>query len=166
VPDNDPIPGAVIAIQSFGDVLVFTPHCHILVTDGCVYGDTGMFLIAPPLELKKLEAIFRHTVVRRLLNTGQMTKELIAMLSPGRQCRRALSSAALASLPLRRRRGRIWRVTSSGRQCPTKEGRTWIRRGQSWRDPKDGATPKNVPALSMAGGDVVASPEPRRAEGA
>ena len=69
-----------------GDVLVFTPHCHILVTDGCVYGDTGMFLIAPPLELKKLEAIFRHTV-----NTGQITKELIARLSPGRQYRRALS---------------------------------------------------------------------------
>jgi len=30
-----------------------------LVTDGCFYGDGGMFRVAPPLELKKLEAIPR-----------------------------------------------------------------------------------------------------------
>jgi len=29
------------------------------VTDGCFYGDGGMFRVAPPLELKKLEGIFR-----------------------------------------------------------------------------------------------------------
>jgi hypothetical protein len=54
-------PGAVIAIQTFGDLLGFNPHCHILITDGCFYGK-GMFRVAPPLELKKLEAIFRHKV--------------------------------------------------------------------------------------------------------
>ncbi len=26
-------------------------------SDGCFYGDKGMFRVAPPLELKKLEAI-------------------------------------------------------------------------------------------------------------
>jgi hypothetical protein len=31
-----------------------------LVTDGCFYGNKGMFLVASPLELKKLEAIFIH----------------------------------------------------------------------------------------------------------
>jgi hypothetical protein len=54
----DPIPGAAIAVQTFGDFLGFNPHCHILVTDGCFYGKRGMFRVAPPLELKKLEAIF------------------------------------------------------------------------------------------------------------
>jgi hypothetical protein len=34
--------------------------------DGCFYGN-GMFRVAPPLELKKLEAIFRHKVFRMLL---------------------------------------------------------------------------------------------------
>ena len=34
----NPIPGTVIATQSFGDFLGFNPHCHILVTDGCFYG--------------------------------------------------------------------------------------------------------------------------------
>ena len=26
----------------------FNPHDHILVTDGCFYGNKGMFLVAPP----------------------------------------------------------------------------------------------------------------------
>ena len=60
VPENDPSPGAVIAIQTFGDFLGFNPHGHILVTDGCFYGDGGMFRVAPPFELKKLEALFRR----------------------------------------------------------------------------------------------------------
>jgi hypothetical protein len=80
----DPIPGAVIAVQTFGDFLGFNPHCHILVTGGCFYGDGGMFRVAPPLELKKLEAIFRHKVFRMLLDKGKITQELIAMLSSWR----------------------------------------------------------------------------------
>jgi len=84
VPENDPIPGAVIAVQTFGDFLGFNPHCHILVTDGCFYGNNGMFRVAPPLELKKLEAIFRHKALRTLLNKGKITQEMIAMLSTWR----------------------------------------------------------------------------------
>ena len=46
-------PGAVIAIQTFGDFLGFNPHCHVLVTDGCFYGK-GMFRVAPPLDLSEV----------------------------------------------------------------------------------------------------------------
>ena len=42
MPEEDAVPGAVIAIQSFGDFLGFNPHLHILCTDGCFYGN-GMF---------------------------------------------------------------------------------------------------------------------------
>jgi hypothetical protein len=80
VPERNPIPGAVIAIQTFGDFLGFNPHCHVLVTDGCFYGK-GMFRVAPPLDLKKLEAIFRHNVFKMLLAKGRITQDLIAMLS-------------------------------------------------------------------------------------
>ena len=72
------MPGAVIAIQTFGDVLGFNPHCHILVTDGCFYAN-GMFRVAPLLELKKLEAIFRHKVFCMLIARGK-----ISLLSTGR----------------------------------------------------------------------------------
>jgi hypothetical protein len=37
-------------------VKISRPHAHILVTDGCFYGNKGMFLVAPPLELKKLNS--------------------------------------------------------------------------------------------------------------
>ncbi|HAR49510.1 MAG TPA: hypothetical protein DCR81_05300 [Smithella sp.] len=83
VPEKEPLPGAVIAVQTFGDALGFNPHCHILLTDGCFYGNKGMFRVAPPLELKKLEAIFRHKVFK-MLNRGKITKEVIAMLSTWR----------------------------------------------------------------------------------
>ena len=84
VPEKEPIPGAVIAVQTFGDFLGFNPHCHILLTDGCFYGDKGMFRVAPPLELKKLEAIFRHKVFRLLLKRGRITEEMVRMLSAWR----------------------------------------------------------------------------------
>ncbi|MGB5216714.1 MAG: transposase [Smithella sp.] len=44
----------------------------------------AVFRVAPPLELKKLEAIFRHKIFRMLLKKGKITKELIAMLSTWR----------------------------------------------------------------------------------
>jgi hypothetical protein len=108
VPENDPIPGAVIAAQTFGDVLGCNPHCRSVVTDGCVYGDKGLFRVALPMELNKLEAIFRHTVFRRLLNKGKITKELIARLSTWRHCRLATSSVTPASRPLTKRLWKIW----------------------------------------------------------
>jgi hypothetical protein len=80
VPEDDPIPGAVIAMQTFGDFLGFNPHTYILVTDGCFYGEKGMFRVAPPLELKKLVAIFRHKVLRMLLHNGKITQEMVRML--------------------------------------------------------------------------------------
>lgn len=85
VPENDPIPGAVIAVQTFGDFLEFNPHTHILVTDGCFYGSRGMFRVAPPLELKRPEAIFRHKVLRMMLSKGKITEEMVRMLSWLRQ---------------------------------------------------------------------------------
>ncbi|MHB9097185.1 MAG: transposase [Syntrophales bacterium] len=83
IPEKNPVPGAVIAIQTFGDLLGFNPHCHILVTDGCFYAN-GMFRVAPPLELKRLEAIFRHKVFCMLIARGKISREMIVMLSTWR----------------------------------------------------------------------------------
>jgi hypothetical protein len=81
VTEKEPIPGAVIAVQTFGDFLGFNPHCHILLTDGCFYGNRGTFRVAPPLELKKLETIFRHTIFKMLLKKSKITEDMIRMLS-------------------------------------------------------------------------------------
>ena len=40
-----------------------------------------MFRLEPSLEMKRLEAIFRHKVFKMLLAKGRITQDLIAMLS-------------------------------------------------------------------------------------
>lgn len=40
--------------------------------------------VAPPLELKKLEAIFRYKVLRMLVTRGKITREMTALLSTWR----------------------------------------------------------------------------------
>jgi hypothetical protein len=82
VSENEPIPGAVIAIQSFGDFLGFNPHCHILVTDGRFYGN-GMFRVAPPLELKKLLVPFRVEAIFRLGSLLPLSGQSVSSLPFG-----------------------------------------------------------------------------------
>ncbi len=43
-----------------------------------------MLRVSPPFELKKLEAIYRHKMLRMLLAKGKITQEMIAMLSTWR----------------------------------------------------------------------------------
>jgi hypothetical protein len=77
--EEDAVPGAVIAIQSFGDFLGFNPHLHILCSDGCFYGE-GMFKVAPRFDTKPLEEIFRHKIFKMLLSKGKITQGLVDML--------------------------------------------------------------------------------------
>lgn len=64
---DDPIPGAVIAVQTFGDFLNFNPHLHIIATDGCFYGN-GEFMVGPRPIPSDLEAAFRLEVFKMLKN--------------------------------------------------------------------------------------------------
>ena len=73
-----PIPGAVIAVQTFGDFLGFHPHLHILCRGGCFYGN-GMFRVTPLFELKHLEEIFMREVFKMLLSKEKITPELVDM---------------------------------------------------------------------------------------
>lgn len=79
VPGQEAVPGAVVAIQTFGDFLGFNPHCHILCTDGCFFGE-GAFRVAPSIARKDLEEIFRHKVFKVLLSKGKITEELVGKL--------------------------------------------------------------------------------------
>jgi len=79
MPQENAVPGAVIAIQSFGDFLEFNPHLHVLGTDGCFYGN-GIFMVAPRFDTKPLEEIFRYKVFNMLLSKGKITQDLVSML--------------------------------------------------------------------------------------
>ena len=81
--DDKAIPGAVIAIQTFGDFLGFYPHLHILVSDGCFHAN-GMLSVSPSVDTKALEQIFRHKVLKILLAKGKITQDMIALLDKWR----------------------------------------------------------------------------------
>nr|HID58180.1 hypothetical protein [Desulfobacterales bacterium] len=73
------MPGAVIAIQTFGDFLGFNPYLHVLCSDGC-FSRQGMFRVAPRFETRQLEEIFGHKVFKMLLSKGKITEDLVDML--------------------------------------------------------------------------------------
>ncbi|WP_297287868.1 transposase, partial [Moraxella sp.] len=76
VSDEDADPGAVIAIQSFGDFLGFHPHAHVLITDGCFYGE-GAFRVNPTPNPKDLEDMFRYEVFKMLKAEGKINDAII-----------------------------------------------------------------------------------------
>ncbi len=79
VDEEESVPGAAIAIQTFGDFLGFNPHTHVLISDGCFYRE-GKFKVAPKFHLKDLETLFQHKVLKMLLKKGKINKELISLL--------------------------------------------------------------------------------------
>ena len=79
VDEDKSVPGAAIAIQTFGDFLGFNPHTHVLISDGCFYGE-GKFKLAPKFHLNNLEALFQHKVLKMLLKKDKINKDLISLL--------------------------------------------------------------------------------------
>jgi len=78
-PKQETAPGAVIAIQTFGDFLNFNPHCHVLCTDGGFYA-SGSFKVAQALDTEPLEKIFQHKVLGMLLREGKITEEVVKLI--------------------------------------------------------------------------------------
>jgi hypothetical protein len=62
---DDPEPGAVIAVQTFGDFLNFNPHLHIIATDGC-FATGEEFMVGTVPDASNLIDLFRLEVFRML----------------------------------------------------------------------------------------------------
>ena len=71
-----PKPGAVIAVQTFGDFLNFNPHLHIIATDGCFDHDGGFMVGAVP-DASVLEGLFRLQVFNMLKKAGKINDAII-----------------------------------------------------------------------------------------
>ncbi len=54
----------------------FHPHAHVLVTDGCFYGE-GAFRVNPAPNPKDLEDLFRYEVFKMLKAEGKITDVII-----------------------------------------------------------------------------------------
>jgi len=65
------VPGIIIAIQTFGDLVNFHPHLHAPVTDR-MFSPAGWFVAFPEIDLRSLEQLFCHRVLQTLLPEGRI----------------------------------------------------------------------------------------------
>jgi hypothetical protein len=79
----DEVPGAVIAIQTFGDLLGYNPHLHVLISDGC-FRESGTLTVAPAIDTQALEQLFRHKILKLLLSEGRITEATVALMAKWR----------------------------------------------------------------------------------
>jgi hypothetical protein len=77
--EADARPGGVAAIQTFGSLLDFHPHVHLLVTWGGFRPD-GSFRRAPDVPAEVIEELFRHRVFGLLLAEEAIGEDLVENL--------------------------------------------------------------------------------------
>lgn len=70
------VPGASIAIQTYGDFQNFNPHLHAIVTDGCFLPD-GSFVGVPGFHAEDLEEAFQYKVLKMLKKEGKINDAII-----------------------------------------------------------------------------------------
>jgi len=72
-------PGLILFVQTFGDLLTFNPHIHVLAADGVFRAD-GAFVVLPAIPVKLLEGGFRSEVLKLLVAEGAIGERLSASL--------------------------------------------------------------------------------------
>jgi hypothetical protein len=68
-------PGIILFVQTFGDLVNFNPHVHVLAADGAFDADGG-FAVLPPIPRKVLEPWFRKDVLALLRRDGLVSEAL------------------------------------------------------------------------------------------
>ena len=68
-------PGIILFVQTFGDLVNFNPHIHVLAADGAFDVD-GSFSVLPPIPRKVLEPSFRAEVLALLRREGLVSERL------------------------------------------------------------------------------------------
>jgi len=65
----------ILFVQTFGDLVNFNPHIHVLSADG-VFDADGGFTVLPPIPRKVLEPWFRAEVLALLRREGLVAESL------------------------------------------------------------------------------------------
>ena len=68
-------PGLILFVQTFGDLVNFNPHVHVLAADG-VFDADGGFTVLPPIPRKVLEPWLRKEVLALLRREGLVSAAL------------------------------------------------------------------------------------------
>ncbi len=72
-------PGLILFVQTFGDLVTFNPHIHVLTADGIFRAD-GVFVALPAVPVKLLEQGFRSEVLKLLVAEGAIGERLSASM--------------------------------------------------------------------------------------
>ncbi len=72
-------PGLIFFVQTFGDLVTFNPHIHVLAADG-VFRPGGAFVALPAIPVQLLERGFRACVLDLLVDEGEVSEQLRATL--------------------------------------------------------------------------------------
>jgi len=72
-------PGLILFVQTFGDLLTFNPHIHVLAADGVFRAD-GVFVALPAIPAKLLERGFRSQVLKLLVAERAFGERLSASM--------------------------------------------------------------------------------------
>ncbi len=83
----------ILFVQTFGDLLTFNPHIHVLAADGVFRAD-GAFLVLPAIPVKLLEQGFRTEVLKQLVAVAGIGERLSVSMLAWRQ---SLSRSVLAA---------------------------------------------------------------------
>ena len=68
-------PGLILFVQTFGDLVNFNPHIHVLAADGAFDAEGG-FSVLPPIARKVLEPWFRKEILALLRREGLVSAAL------------------------------------------------------------------------------------------
>ena len=77
--DPSAVPGVVISVQSYGDRLNLHPHVHALASRG-VWSSGGDFEAIPALAAPQLMLLFRHHLLKNLLDCGRIGQATLNIL--------------------------------------------------------------------------------------
>lgn len=77
---DNPVSGCVIAVQTFGELLNFNPHLHVIATDGCFYDD-GRFMSGITPDPDDLNAAFSADMLGMLKKNNKISGAVINDMS-------------------------------------------------------------------------------------
>ena len=71
----------ILFVQTFGDLVIFNPHIHVLAADGVFRADS-VFVVLPAIPVKLLERGFRPEVLKPLVAERAIGERLsVSMLA-------------------------------------------------------------------------------------
>lgn len=77
---KETIPGAVISIQTWGDMANFHPHLHGLITKGG-FDNYGVFYPLPWIDTQKMALLFRDKVFNMLIKEEKISEDMAVKIS-------------------------------------------------------------------------------------